>query len=78
MKDKVVSSREGSKEETPQNLTPIFVNDLTTEIMQGNKTIEMFQAMAIVGFKMGILWENCVCCNLFDVTEKCPIDLDYN
>jgi hypothetical protein len=55
MKDEVVSSREGSKEETPQNLTPIFVDDPTIEIMEGNKTIEMFQAMAIVGFKMGTL-----------------------
>jgi hypothetical protein len=55
MRDKVVSSREGSKEETPQNLTPRFVDDLTIEVMEGNKTIEMFQAMAIVNFKMGTI-----------------------
>jgi hypothetical protein len=53
MRGKVVSSREGSKEETPQNLTPRFVDDLTIEVMEGNETIEMFQAMAIVSFKMG-------------------------
>jgi len=29
----------------------------------------MFQAMAIVGFKLGTLWENCVHCNLFDVIK---------
>jgi hypothetical protein len=55
MRDKVVSSREGSKEETPQNRTPRFVDDLTIEIMEGNKTIKMFQAMAIVSSKMGTL-----------------------
>jgi hypothetical protein len=38
MKDKVVSSREGSKEETPQNVTPIFIVDLIIKIMEGNKT----------------------------------------
>jgi hypothetical protein len=48
MKDKVISSSKGFKEETPQNLTPIFVEDLAIEIMEGNKNIKMFQAMAII------------------------------
>ncbi len=50
-----MSSREGSKEETPEKFTPKFVDDLTIEITEGNKTIEMFQAMAIVNLKMGTL-----------------------
>jgi hypothetical protein len=55
MKDKVISSGKGFKEETPQNLTPIFVEDLAIEIMESNKNIEMFQAMAIINLKMGNL-----------------------
>jgi hypothetical protein len=43
MKDKVVSSREGSKEETPQNVTPIFIVDLIIKIMEGNKTWRCFK-----------------------------------
>jgi hypothetical protein len=31
------------------------MDDLTTEVMEGNKTIEMFQAIAIISFKMGTL-----------------------
>lgn len=55
MKDKVISSSKGFKEETPQNLTPRFVEDFVVKIMQGNKNVEIFQAMAIVSFKMGNL-----------------------
>jgi hypothetical protein len=33
---------------------------------------------AIVILPILALWENYVCCNLFDVTKKCPIDLDHN
>jgi len=55
MKDNVISSSKGFKEETPQNLTPIFVEDLAIEIMEGNKNIEMFQTMVIINLKMGNL-----------------------
>jgi hypothetical protein len=55
MKDKVISLGKGSKEKTPQNLTPRFVEDLAIKIMEGNKNVEMFQAMAIISFKMGNL-----------------------
>ncbi len=55
MKDKVISSSKGFKEETPQNLTPISVEDLAMKNMEGNKNIEMFQAMAIIKLKMGNL-----------------------
>jgi hypothetical protein len=54
-KDNVISSSKGFKEETPQNLTPIFVEDLAIEIMEGNKNIEMFQTMVIINLKMGNL-----------------------
>jgi hypothetical protein len=32
MRDKVVSLREGSKEKTPQNLTPKFVEDMVVDV----------------------------------------------
>ncbi len=54
------------------------MDDLTTEVMEGNKTIEMFQAMAIISFKMGTLWENCVLYNLSDAIFKNPMQLNYN
>jgi hypothetical protein len=55
MKDKVISLGKVFKKETPQNFTPRSVEDLAIEILEGNKNIEMFQAMAIVSFKMGNL-----------------------
>jgi hypothetical protein len=55
MKDKVISSSKGFEEETPQNLTPRSMEDLAIEIMEGNKNVKMFQAMAIVNLKMGNL-----------------------
>jgi hypothetical protein len=55
MKDKVISLGKVFKEETPQNFTPRFVEDLAIEILEGNKNVEMFQAMAIVSFEMGNL-----------------------
>jgi hypothetical protein len=47
-RDKVMSSRNASNKETPQNLTPKFVEKLVEEVLGNNKTIEMFQAMAII------------------------------
>jgi hypothetical protein len=55
MRDKMVSSGEGFREETPQNFTLKFVKDMTIDVMESNIIIEMFQAMAIVSFKMGNL-----------------------
>ncbi len=51
----MVSSGEGFREETPQNFTLKFVKDMTIDVMESNIIIEMFQAMAIVSFKMGNL-----------------------
>ncbi len=55
MWDKVMSSRDGFKEETPQNLTPKFVEDMVARVLKNNKIVKMFQAMAIVSLKMGNL-----------------------
>jgi hypothetical protein len=44
-----------SKEETPQNLTPKFVKYMAVKVLEHNKTIKMFQAMAIFNLKMGNL-----------------------
>jgi hypothetical protein len=55
MKDMVLSSSKGSKEETPQNRTPRSVEDLAIEIMERNQNVEMFQAMVIINLKMGNL-----------------------
>jgi hypothetical protein len=55
MKDKVVSSKEESRGKTPQIFTPKCVEDITIDVMGSNKTIEMFQTMAIVSLKMGNL-----------------------
>jgi hypothetical protein len=55
MRDKGMSSKDTSKEETPHNLTPKYVEELAEEVLGNNKTVEMFQAMAIVSMKMGNL-----------------------
>jgi hypothetical protein len=55
MRDKMVSLGEGSREETPHNFTLKFVKDMAVDVMENNKIIEMFQAMAIVSLKMGNL-----------------------
>ncbi len=44
-----------SKEKTPQNLTPKFIEKLVGEVLGNNKIVEMFQAMAIVSMNMGNL-----------------------
>jgi predicted house-cleaning noncanonical NTP pyrophosphatase (MazG superfamily) len=54
-RDKVMSSRNASNEETPQNLTPKFVEELVEEVLGNNRTIEMFQAMEIISLKIGNL-----------------------
>ncbi len=51
----MVSLGEGSREETPHNFTLKFVKDMAVDVMENNKIIEMFQAMAIVSLKMGNL-----------------------
>jgi hypothetical protein len=55
MKDKVVSSKEGSRGKTQQIFTPKYVEDIITNVMESNKSTEMFQAMAIVSLNMGNL-----------------------
>ncbi len=55
MTDKGMSSKYISKEETPHNLTPKYVEELVEEILGSNKIAKMFQAMAIVNMKMGNL-----------------------
>ncbi len=55
MRDMGMSSKYVFKEETSQNLMPKFVNELAEEVLGNNKTAKMFQAMAIVNQRMGIL-----------------------
>jgi hypothetical protein len=55
MKDKGMPSEDASKEETPHDLTPKFVENLAKEVLGNNKIVLMFQAMAIVRMKMGNL-----------------------
>lgn len=55
MIERGMSLEKASKEETPQNLTPKFVEDMVVDVMEHNKSVEMFQAMAIVSMKMGNL-----------------------
>ncbi len=55
MWDKVMSSRNRFREQTPQNLTPKFVEDMAVDVLETNKITEMFQAMVIIRFKMGNL-----------------------
>ncbi len=50
-----MSLEEASKEETPQNLRPKSIEDMAAKVMEHNKNLEMFQAMAIVRMKMGNL-----------------------
>ncbi len=42
MWDKVMSSGNEFREETPQNLTPKFVEDMAIDVLENNKTTEMF------------------------------------
>jgi hypothetical protein len=55
MRDKGMSLEDVSKEETPHDLTPKFVEKLAKEVLGNNKIVEMFQAMAIVSMRMGNL-----------------------
>jgi hypothetical protein len=41
----VVSSRDGSKEETPYNLTPKFVKVMVANALKNNKIINIFQTI---------------------------------
>ncbi len=50
-----MSLRNKFREETPQNLTPKFVKDMAGDVLENNKTSEMFQAMVLIKLKMGIL-----------------------
>jgi hypothetical protein len=42
MWERVMSSRSKSKEEAPHNLTPKSVEDMATDVLENNKTVEMF------------------------------------
>ncbi len=53
MRDMGMSLENAYMEETPQNLTSQFVEELAEEVMGSNKTIKMFQTMAIVNMKLG-------------------------
>jgi hypothetical protein len=55
MKDYKISLKDVSKEETPFDLTPKFVEKLAKEVLGNNKIVEMFQTMAMVNMKMGNL-----------------------
>ncbi len=55
MKDMGISLKVESKEETPQNLTPKFIEELAKKVLGSKKIVEMFQTMAIVNLKMGNL-----------------------
>ncbi len=50
-----MSLEKALKEEAPQNLTLKFIHDMAAKVMEHNKNVEMFQAMAIVKMKMGNL-----------------------
>ncbi len=45
IRDKGMSSKNAFKQETPQNFTPKYVEELVEEVLGSNKTAEMFQAM---------------------------------
>jgi len=55
MRDRGMSSKDASKEETPHNLTLKYIEEITKEVLGNNKITEIFQAMAIVSQKMGNL-----------------------
>jgi hypothetical protein len=50
-----ISFKDASKEETPQNLTPKFMKELSEEVLNSNKTSKMFKVMATMSLKMGNL-----------------------
>jgi hypothetical protein len=52
IRDKGMLSKDASKNETPQNFTPKYVEEMTKEVLRSNKTTKMFQAMAMVSGKM--------------------------
>jgi hypothetical protein len=53
--DRVVSSKDESREETSQNFTPKNVQHMANDVLKSNKIVQMFQAMAIINLKMGNL-----------------------
>jgi hypothetical protein len=55
MKDMGMSLKDTSKEETPQNLTLKFVEEMVEDVLESNKIIEMFKVMVIICMKMGNL-----------------------
>jgi len=52
---RVMSLKDGFRGKIPQNLTPKFVEDMATNILENNNIVKMFQAMIIVSMKMGNL-----------------------
>jgi hypothetical protein len=55
MKDMGMSLKDTSKEETPQNLTLKFVEEMVEDVLESNKIIEMFKVTVIICMKMGNL-----------------------
>jgi hypothetical protein len=53
--DRVVSLGNEYREETSRNFTPKYVEDMTNDVLESNKIVEMFQAMVIINLKMGNL-----------------------
>jgi hypothetical protein len=51
MKDKGMSSEDAPKGKTSHNLTPKSIEEIAKEILGNNKTIEIFEIMAIVSQK---------------------------
>jgi hypothetical protein len=43
MWDRVMSSRDEFREETPQNLTPKFLKDMVVDVMENNKLLKCFK-----------------------------------
>jgi len=54
-RDKGMSLEYTSKEETPHNLTPKYIEDLAKEVMGNNKIVEMFTTMEIVRLRW-VIW----------------------
>jgi hypothetical protein len=55
MRDKGMSLKDVSKEETPHNLKPKYVEEIAKEVLGSKKIVEIFQAMAIVS-QSWVIW----------------------
>jgi len=50
-----MSLKDVSKEETPHNLKPKYVEEIAKEVLGSKKIVEIFQAMAIVS-QSWVIW----------------------